>query len=114
MAIAGYIGLIYTALNLIPIGQLDGGNIVHGMFGQGKAFIVGQITRLLMFVFAFLRPEYLFLAIILFFMPLADQPALNDVTELDNRRDFLGLMSLILLVSILLPLPPTIAQWLKI
>ena len=114
VAIAGYIGLIYTALNLIPIGQLDGGNIVHGMFGQGKAFIVGQITRLLMFVFAFLRPEYLFLAIVLFFMPLADQPALNDVTELDNRRDFLGLMSLILLVSILLPLPPTIAQWLKI
>jgi membrane-associated protease RseP (regulator of RpoE activity) len=113
-AIAGYIGLIITALNLMPVGQLDGGHIVHGMFGQGKAILIGQITRLLMFGLAFVRKEFLFWAIILFFMPLADQPALNDVSELDNRRDFLGLMSLLLLASILLPLPPTVAQWLNI
>lgn len=114
MAIAGYIGLIITALNLMPVGQLDGGHIVHGMFGQGKAVIIGQITRFLMFGLAFARQEFLFWAILLFFMPIADQPALNDVTELDNKRDFLGLMSLLLLILILLPLPPTIAQWLNI
>lgn len=114
MAIAGFIGLIITALNLMPIGQLDGGHIVHAMFGQGKGIIIGQITRLLMFVLAFIHQEFLLWAIILFFMPVADQPALNDVTELDDKRDFLGLISLALLVIILLPLPPTIAQWLNI
>jgi hypothetical protein len=44
-------------------------------------------------------------------MPVSDQPALNDVTELDNKRDLLGLFSLALLLSILLPLPEAVARW---
>lgn len=114
MAIAGYIGLIITALNLMPVGQLDGGHTIHAMFGQGKGILIGQITRFLMFGFALVRQEFLFWAIILLFMPLATQPALNDVTELNNWRDFLGLMCLVLLIFILLPLPPTVALWLNI
>jgi membrane-associated protease RseP (regulator of RpoE activity) len=114
VAVAGYIGLIITALNLMPVGQLDGGHIVHAMFGQGKAIVIGQITRLLVIILALGRGEFLLWAIILIFMPVTDQPALNDVTELDNGRDFLGLLALTLLIAILLPLPPTLAQWLSI
>ena len=46
-------------------------------------------------------------------MPLADEPALNDVSELDNKRDFLGLLMLGLLVMILLPAPKMVIQWLS-
>ncbi len=113
-AIAGYIGLIVTALNLMPIGQLDGGKIVHGMLGQTTAAMIGQVTKLLMLALAFTRTEFLIWAIILFFMPAFDQPALNDVTELDNQRDFVGVVSLFILVIILLPLPGTVAQWLSL
>ena len=113
-AVAGYIGLIVTALNLMPVGQLDGGHIVHAMFGQGKALVIGQITRLLVILLAFVRGEFLLWAIILLFMPIADPPALNDVTELNDKRDFCGLLALALLVTILLPLPGTVAQWLNI
>jgi membrane-associated protease RseP (regulator of RpoE activity) len=114
VAVAGYIGLIITALNLMPVGQLDGGHMVHAMFGQGKALIIGQITRILVIMLAVVRGEFLLWAIILIFMPVTDQPALNDVSELDNGRDFLGLLALVLLIVILLPLPPTVAQWLNI
>ena len=114
LAVAGYVGLIVTALNLMPVGQLDGGHIVHAMFGQRTAAVIGQVSRLLVFVLAIARPEFLLWAIILFFMPIIDQPALNDVTELDNWRDSLGLLSLALLVIILLPLPGIVAQWLSI
>ncbi|MEM6805369.1 MAG: site-2 protease family protein [Bacteroidota bacterium] len=38
----GYITLFFTALNLLPMGQLDGGHVVYGMFGQKKA---GQVAR---------------------------------------------------------------------
>jgi membrane-associated protease RseP (regulator of RpoE activity) len=98
----------------MPVGQLDGGHMVHAMFGQGKALIIGQITRILVIMLAVVRGEFLLWAIILIFMPVTDQPALNDVTELDNGRDFLGLLALVLLIVILLPLPPTVAQWLNI
>ena len=114
LAVAGYVGLIVTALNLMPVGQLDGGHIVHAMFGQRTAAVIGQVSRLLVFVLAIIRPDFLLWAIILFFLPIIDQPALNDVTELDNWRDGLGLLALALLVIILVPLPAPVAQWLSI
>ncbi|MDJ0715534.1 MAG: site-2 protease family protein [Prochloraceae cyanobacterium] len=112
-AIAGYIGLIFTALNLMPVGQLDGGHIVHAVFGQRSAAIIGQVTLLLTLGLAFVQRDFFLWAIFLLFMPAA-QPALNDITELDNWRDLLGLLALGLLVCILLPLPGTLAQWLNI
>ncbi|MBR8830070.1 MAG: hypothetical protein N5P05_003271 [Chroococcopsis gigantea SAG 12.99] len=114
LAVAGYMGLIVTALNLMPVGQLDGGHIVHAMYGQKTAIVIGQITRFLMLGLALVEPDLLLWAILLLFMPVADQPALNDVTELDNKRDLLGLFSLVLLLMILLPLPGAIASWLSI
>jgi membrane-associated protease RseP (regulator of RpoE activity) len=112
LAVAGYVGIIVTALNLMPVGQLDGGHIVHAMYGQKTAIIIGQLTRLFMFILALVESDFLLWAIILLLMPVTDQPALNDVTELDNKRDLLGLFSLVLLLSILLPLPEAVARWL--
>ena len=109
-AIAGWIGLIVTALNLMPIGQLDGGHIVHAMFGQRNGAIIGQISRLLVLLLAFVQRPLLLWAIVLLFMPTVDQPALNDVSELDNTRDLLGLIALGLLVMIILPLPHSLAH----
>ncbi|WOD40998.1 site-2 protease family protein [Nodosilinea sp. E11] len=105
VAIAGCLGLVVTALNLMPVGQLDGGHIIHAMYGQRIGSIVGQVARLLVFGLALVHPELMVWAILLFFIPAADQPALNDVSELDDRRDFLGLLALTLLVMIVLPAP---------
>ncbi|MBD2106736.1 site-2 protease family protein [Nodosilinea sp. FACHB-13] len=105
IAIAGCLGLVVTALNLMPVGQLDGGHIVHAMYGQRIGGIVGQVARLLVFGLALVHPELMIWAILLFFIPAADQPALNDVSELDDRRDMLGLVALTLLVMIVLPAP---------
>ncbi|MFM7575506.1 MAG: site-2 protease family protein, partial [Microcystaceae cyanobacterium] len=114
VAISGYIGLIVTALNLMPFGQLDGGHIIHAMLGQRAAIIIGQLTRIVVIALAFLRRDFLLWAIVLLLMPVGDQPALNDVTELDNRRDLLGILSMIILLAILLPLPKVLATWLQL
>ena len=110
IAVAGCVGLFIAAINLMPIGQLDGGHIVHAVFGQKMAIAVGQITRILAILFALIHPYFWVWAIIMWLIPLIDQPALNDVTELDDKRDFLGLFALALLVVIILPLPNAIAQ----
>jgi hypothetical protein len=46
----------------------------------------------------------------LFLMPVVDEPALNDVSELDNKRDFLGLLALALLILIILPAPQVLTR----
>jgi membrane-associated protease RseP (regulator of RpoE activity) len=109
VAISGCLGLIVTALNLMPVGQLDGGHIVHAMYGQRTAAIVSQVARLLMLVLSFVYDEFFLWAILLLFIP-SDEPALNDVSELNGVRDALGLLSLTLLVLIILPAPPALAQ----
>ena len=108
VAVAGWLGLVITALNLMPVGQLDGGHIVHAMFGQRTGAIIGQVTRLLVLLLSFIQRPLLLWAIILLFMPTADEPALNDVSELNNSRDLLGLLALGLLLLIILPVPHSV------
>lgn len=114
IAVAGYLGLIVTAFNLMPVGQLDGGHIVHAIFGQRASMAIGQFARLCMLLLSFLEPGLLLWAIILFLTPLNDEPALNDVSELNNWRDFLGLVAIGILVIILLPAPRILVQWLNV
>lgn len=110
VAVAGCLGVVVTALNLMPVGQLDGGHIVHAMFGQRTGMLVGQVAKLLLLLLSLVRRELFVWAVLLFFIPAIDEAALNDVSELDNRRDFWGLLSLVLLVFILLPAPRVVTQ----
>ena len=94
-----------TALNLIPVGQLDGGHIVHAMYGQRNGAIIGQVCRFLVLGLTLVHSELLIWAVLLFFIPAIDEPALNDVSELDEKRDLWGLFALTILVLIVLPTP---------
>ncbi len=114
LATAGCVGLFITAINLMPIGQLDGGHIIHAVFGQKTAIAVGQVTRILALLFALIHPYFWIWTIIMWLIPLIDQPALNDVTELDNQRDLCGLIALALLIVIILPLPDAVGNLLNI
>jgi len=105
VAVSGCLGLVVTALNLMPVGQLDGGHIVHAMYGQRNGAIIGQVCRFLVLGLTFVHSELFIWAILLFFIPAIDEPALNDVSELDDKRDLLGLIALTLLVLIVLPTP---------
>ncbi|MFQ3584476.1 MAG: site-2 protease family protein [Cyanobacteriota bacterium] len=113
LAFAGWLGLVVIAFNLMPVGQLDGGHIVHAVYGQQMGANVGRVARWLVLLLALtVQPWLLLWALLLFVISSADEPALNDVTELDEVRDLLGLGMLTLLVLILLPVPPFLQTWL--
>jgi hypothetical protein len=112
IAVAGGFGLIFTAIKLIPFGQFDGGRIIHAMYGQRMGLIVSQICRILILLLSFVQPILLYLGIFLMLVPAADEPALNDVSELDNYRDALGLLALGLMLLLILPVPSGLESFL--
>ncbi len=105
IAVAGWLGMLFTAFNLMPVGQLDGGRMVHAIFGQRQGAAIGQVARLALLALSLVQPHLLLLAILLFFLPTMDEPALNDVTPLNNLRDALGLVMLGVLLIIIIPAP---------
>jgi hypothetical protein len=114
IALASCLGFIVMAYNLMPVGQLAGGHIVHAMFGQRTGAIIGQIFRLLLLALSFIQQHLVVWTILLLLLPVVDEPALNDVSELDNRRDLWGLLALGVLLLIILPVPDFLGRWLNV
>jgi Peptidase family M50 len=107
LAFAGWLGLLITALNLLPIGQLDGGHMADAMFGQRASGTVSTVAMVaLVLLGLFVWSGLLYWAFIAFFIAgRKGVPPINDVTELDPRRQALGVFAFALLVAILLPVP---------
>ena len=106
----GWFGLFVTAMNLIPVGQLDGGHIAYAMFGiQHQIIARTSFATLLVIGLAGFLPlagvytpigwtGWLFWAIILFFVIKVDHPPIDDPTELDPNRMLIGWLSFAMLI----------------
>ncbi len=107
IAFAGWLGLIVTGLNLIPVGQLDGGHIAHAVLGRRNAYTLGITSLFLLVVMGlFIWSGLLFWAIIIFFIAgTRDNPPINDVTTLDRKRVVLAACALAMLLLIVVPIP---------
>lgn len=106
LAFAGWLGLVITALNLLPIGQLDGGHTTRAMFGARTGRLISNLAMWALFLLAlFVWPGLLFWALIVFFIAGNTVPPLNDLTPISPRRMWLGFFAFVILALILIPLP---------
>jgi membrane-associated protease RseP (regulator of RpoE activity) len=106
LAIAGWVGLFITALNLIPIGQLDGGHVLYAMLRE-KAHYVAWAFTIAAFAGVILAGEYgwsLMLMLILFMGP-AHPPTANDEMPLGTGRIVLGWLTLAFVIIGFTPTP---------
>ena len=109
LAFAGWLGLLVTALNLVPIGQLDGGHIARAMFGGRAGETIGSVAMwTLLLLGLFVWPGLLTWAIIVFFIAGRGAPPLNDLTPLTPERRWLGYAAFAILALIVAPLPHTL------
>ncbi|HEY0792896.1 MAG TPA: site-2 protease family protein [Chthoniobacterales bacterium] len=108
LAFAGWLGLLLTALNLLPIGQLDGGHLAHALFGSRQSHTISVVALFALFALAlFVWPGLMMWAFIVYFLAgTRDAPAANDLTPLDPFREVVGCFAFALLALILVPVPP--------
>jgi membrane-associated protease RseP (regulator of RpoE activity) len=106
---AAWIGLLVTALNLIPSGQLDGGHAIYAVFGKRAHFFTGRIAFVIMtalsiigFVY-FNSPSGFLIAILLGIMMRIGHPEPYDQTPLDGKRKLIAFLTLIIFVLSFVP-----------
>ena len=105
VARAAWVGILATALNLIPIGQLDGGHILYAFAGRRHKLLSRIFILALIPLGIFYSPSWFLWAALLFFFALR-HPVICDMTPLDRNRVLLGLaaLAIFLLTFTLAPL----------
>jgi membrane-associated protease RseP (regulator of RpoE activity) len=110
LAIVGWIGLVITALSLLPIGQLNGGRIVQAIYGRKIAGRISIVALILLGLAALANPVALYWAIVIvFLLRQPERPSQDELTEPDDTRATLCLLALFLMIATLLPLTPSLA-----
>jgi membrane-associated protease RseP (regulator of RpoE activity) len=107
VALAGWVGLFVTALNLFPVGQLDGGRIAYALFGT-RHRLVGQLTVVGMVGLGLTTGAvnwFAWAALVMLLVGFHHQPPLDDITPLSPARRIAGACSLLLLVVLIPPIP---------
>jgi len=93
---AAWGGLLATAINLLPIGQLDGGHILYAFVGPAHKN-VSRLFLLFLLPMGFFSISWLFWAVLLFFLGIR-HPLVYDDTPLDRPRKLVALSALAVLV----------------
>ncbi len=115
----GWFGLFITAMNMIPVGQLDGGHIGYTLFGKETHFKIAVVSFSILFVLGVLGiiestldfhigfgwSGWLFWAVILYFVIKIEHPPIQDDTELDFKRKIIAYFSFFILIISFSPTP---------
>lgn len=110
LVVIGWLGLVITALNLMPAGQLDGGRVMQAIYGRKVAGRSTVVTLIVLAIASLANPLALYWAILILFLQRdLERPSLNELSEPDDARAALGLLALFLMVATLLPLTPGLA-----
>ncbi len=105
IAFAGWIGFFITSLNLLPIGQLDGGHIVYAVFGRWHRLISITMIAILTVFGVFTWQGWLFWAVLVTILGIKHPPLMDGQIALDRRRKIIGWLSLTVFVLTFIPLP---------
>ncbi len=105
VAFAGWIGLLVTALNLIPVGQLDGGHVAYALFPEYHRYISLGVLGLLVVCGVVFWQGWLFWAGLIAFLGWRHPPPYQFWVPLDRRRRVLGIITIVVFVLTFTPAP---------
>ena len=115
----GWFGLFITSMNLIPVGQLDGGHVIYSMFGEKKHEVIASISMILLLLLGIMGildslldigitigwSGWLFWSLILFFIIKVKHPPVNQFENLDWKRKIIGYITILIFILSFSPAP---------
>ncbi len=104
LAWAGWTGLLVTALNLIPIGQLDGGHVLYALIGERARRLFYPLLAV-MIALVFLTDVWLFWVLLLLIFGRVYATPLDTITPLDKPRQRVAVLALVVFALIFVPAP---------
>jgi len=104
IAVAGWVGLFVTSINLMPVGQLDGGHIAYAFFGRWHKWI-SRAFILLMALMGLIFPGWLLWAALLLVIGTKHPPVMDPYVPLDWKRRLAGIASLFVFIISFPPVP---------
>lgn len=104
VAWAGWAGLLVTALNLIPAGQLDGGHVFYVLFGKRASSFLPLILAGLI-VLGFFWGGWWLWALLIFLLGRLHADPLDQITQLDFPRKLVALTGLVIFILVFTPVP---------
>jgi membrane-associated protease RseP (regulator of RpoE activity) len=102
---SGWIGLLVTSLNLLPVGQLDGGHVAYAVIGHKQGLVAKAVLVVLVILGATGWVGWLVWAGILFFMGINHPPVIYDWIPLDAKRKVIGWLTITVFVMTFTPVP---------
>ena len=105
IAFAGWIGFFVTSLNLIPIGQLDGGHIAYALLGEKHAKISRILIGVLILLGIFVYEGWIIWAALLIILGFRHPPIIYSAIPLDPKRKIVGWIALIIFIVTFIPVP---------
>jgi membrane-associated protease RseP (regulator of RpoE activity) len=104
LGLAAWFGLFVTALNLIPVGQLDGGHVVYAIFGPW-ASIISRIGWWVCVCLIYFSPSWIVWAILIRILGRQHPRTMNDYEPVGRGRVLVGLLGLAVFAVCFIPSP---------
>jgi membrane-associated protease RseP (regulator of RpoE activity) len=104
VAFAGWIGYFITALNLLPVGQLDGGHISYALIGE-KSRMVGYLVFSIAVLLSFLWLGWIVWSALFWVIGFKHPPTLDRISPLSRKHKVIGIISLVIFILTFVPAP---------
>lgn len=105
IALAGWFGLFVTALNLLPVSQLDGGHVLYGLLGERSRRVAMAVYAGFLAMAIIVHRQWLPFAILILLMRPNHPPTLDTATPISRGRQILALVAFVLFIISFSPDP---------
>ncbi len=105
LAYAGWLGMFFTALNLLPIGQLDGGHVVYSLLNRKHSLLAARLFFIALIALGFYWAGWWVWAGLVLILGLRHPPVLDESIPLEPKHRIVGYASLLILILTFVPVP---------